>query len=385
MAIEGPLRELGIHDVFQLLDLNRKTGVLRVRSSLRHNEGAVWFDNGVVVYAEIRSNPHPLGDLLVRAGKISDADLNRARNMQRQGDQRRIGDILVSMGVLTEPDLDRQVRFQIEEVIFEMMNWSEGFFSFVESQENGSSVPGDALTRIRIESVLMEGARRIDEWSRMERKIPHVGVVPALRPAEGDNQSGMDLQPTEWEVLALVDGKRDIHAIAAALARSEFDVAKTIFGLEAAGVLTIGDRPRRRPSVGDGDPGVDELLAQFEAVFAGGDLTAGRSVVEVALGGYPNDPRVHVAMARIYLEMHQDPEAEESLRRALRLDTLLPEAHRLLGTALARQGRLQEAVGWWSRWQQLDHLDVGEDVVQDVMEAIRAARALDRFLRGGDG
>ena len=30
MAIEGPLRELGIHDVFQLLDLNRKTGVLRV-------------------------------------------------------------------------------------------------------------------------------------------------------------------------------------------------------------------------------------------------------------------------------------------------------------------------------------------------------------------
>ena len=28
MAIEGPLRELGIHDVFQLLDLSRKTGTL---------------------------------------------------------------------------------------------------------------------------------------------------------------------------------------------------------------------------------------------------------------------------------------------------------------------------------------------------------------------
>ena len=33
MAIEGPLRELGIHDVFQLLDLSRKTGMLRVTSS----------------------------------------------------------------------------------------------------------------------------------------------------------------------------------------------------------------------------------------------------------------------------------------------------------------------------------------------------------------
>ncbi len=93
MAIEGPLKELGIHDVFQLLDLNRKTGVLRVTSDLRHNQGIVWFQGGAVVYAEIRNNPHPLGELLVRAGKIGEADLDRARAMQAQGDQRKIGDI----------------------------------------------------------------------------------------------------------------------------------------------------------------------------------------------------------------------------------------------------------------------------------------------------
>ena len=85
MAIEGPLKELGIHDVFQLLDLNRKTGVLRVTSDLRHNQGIVWFRGGAVVYAEIRNNPHPLGELLVRAGKIGEADLDRARAMQGQG------------------------------------------------------------------------------------------------------------------------------------------------------------------------------------------------------------------------------------------------------------------------------------------------------------
>jgi len=68
MAIEGPLRELGIHDVFQLLDLSRKTGVLNIASKLRHNQGMVYFDSGAVVYAAIRSNPHPLGGILVRAG-----------------------------------------------------------------------------------------------------------------------------------------------------------------------------------------------------------------------------------------------------------------------------------------------------------------------------
>ena len=46
MAIEGPLRELGIHDVFQLLDLSRKTGTLAVTSELRDNEGTVHFQNG---------------------------------------------------------------------------------------------------------------------------------------------------------------------------------------------------------------------------------------------------------------------------------------------------------------------------------------------------
>jgi len=48
MAIEGPLKELGIHDVFQLLDVSRKTGVLRITSKIRHNQGTVYFDGGAV-------------------------------------------------------------------------------------------------------------------------------------------------------------------------------------------------------------------------------------------------------------------------------------------------------------------------------------------------
>ena len=59
MAIEGPLRELGIHDVFQLLDLSRKTGRLRVTSALRDNEGTVYFKDGRVVSATVRSKPAP--------------------------------------------------------------------------------------------------------------------------------------------------------------------------------------------------------------------------------------------------------------------------------------------------------------------------------------
>src|SRR5204862_349563 len=123
MAIEGPLRELGIHDVFQLLDLSRKTGALRVTSELRHNQGTIYFEEGTIIFAEIRSNPHPLGGLLMRTGKITEADLERARDMQqRQGDKRRLGEILVALGAITHREVERQVRFQIEEVVFEVVD-----------------------------------------------------------------------------------------------------------------------------------------------------------------------------------------------------------------------------------------------------------------------
>jgi len=380
MAIEGPLKELGIHDVFQLLDLNRKTGVLRVTSDLRHNQGVVWFQGGSVVYAEIRSNPHPLGDLLVRSGKVAEADFKRARSMQESGDKRQIGEILVSIGAISEQELERQVRFQVEEVIFEMMSWREGYFSFVEEPVDENL--GDGKTRIRIEALLMEGARRIDEWSRMERKIPHVGVIPALEAAEGGNGGGLDLLPTEWEVLAMVDGERDIRGIAAALARSEFDVAKTIFGMESAGIVTVLSRPSGGVGVVEDSEGLEELLASAEAAVAKPDLEGARATVERALVRHPHDARLYVLMGRINLAANRESEAEESLRRALRLDSLLAPAHRLLGDALARQGRLNEATAWWGRWLRLNE-EAGAAAAPSgpIEAAIRAARTLEGFLR----
>src|SRR5881296_1786557 len=238
MPIEGPLRELGIHDVFQLLDLSRKTGLLRVTSELRHNAGTVYFEGGTIIFAEIRSNPHPLGALLLRTGKIAEADLERGRDMQqRQGDTRRLGEILVALGAITPRELQRQVRFQIEEVVFEVMSWREGYFSFTEGPL--TDVPTEAQVRIPTEALLMEGARRIDEWSRIEGRIPHLGVVPMLAPPQEASEGELDLLPPEWEMLAMINGVRDVRAIASELGRSDFEVAKTLFGLESAGVIVL--------------------------------------------------------------------------------------------------------------------------------------------------
>ena len=376
MAIEGPLRELGIHDVFQLLDLSRKTGALRVTSELRHNEGTIYFDNGVVVSAEIRSNPHPLGALLLRTGKITEADLERARDMQqRQGDKRRLGEILVALGVITQREVERQVRFQIEEVVFEVMSWNEGYFSF--NDEPDSKVPTEVSVRIPVEALLMEGARRIDEWSRIENRIPHVGVVPSLAPPPEGGGGELDLLPPEWEVLALIDGERSVRGLATELGRSDFDVAKTLFGLESAGVIVLVDpgtakRGRGGPS-SSGD--LAELVAKAERAMEVKDLDAARAAAEQAGSMQPHDATIHLLLGRIHLAQGHGSAAAEELRRALRLDPLLAAAHRHLGFALVSMGRFGEAVASWDQWERLAARSPDEAAQrEDVERARQAAR-----------
>ncbi len=384
MAIEGPLKELSIHDVFQLLDLSRKTGVLSVTSQLRHNQGTVYFQNGAVVYAEVQSNEHPLGGLLLRAGKIGEADLQRARDMQVQGDPRRLGEILVAIKAVSPRELERHVRFQIEEVVFELMSWSEGHFSFVEGPPE--EVGAEATVGIRTEALLMEGARRIDEWSNIEGKIPHLGVVPVLATAVGDEPAQMDLLPAEWEVLAAIDGDNDIRRIAEIVGRAEFDVAKTVFGLESAGIVSVTDPRQRRAASADESGNVDDLISRAAGALDGGDVEGARGWAESARSQYPDVPVVYLLLGQVGLARGRVEEAEEHLRRALRLDPLLTPAHRLLGDALALRVRFQEASDWWQRWLTIGEHDHGDPAESEqVRKAVEAAQTLGALLRYPNG
>lgn len=237
MAIEGPLQDIGIHDVFQLLDLARKSGRLSVRSTARGNEGRVYFEKGAVVHATMRDNPHTLGVLLKKAGKISDNELEAAIKAQDNGDERRVGEILVAQGAVTRRDIEKYTRLQIENVVFDLFSWNEGTFSFADGSDD--KVQMDASVRVSIESLLMEGARRIDEWSRMNDRIPGAHVIPRLGQVHQESDSYIDLRPAEWEVLALIDGVHSLREIATELAVSEFEVAKIVYGMLSTELIEI--------------------------------------------------------------------------------------------------------------------------------------------------
>src|SRR5262249_23932500 len=119
--------------------------------------------------------------------------------------------------------------------------WREGFFSFEERARD--EMPRDTRISVSTESLLMEGARRIDEWSRIADIVPNAAVIPELAPVgeDGEAHGGpmLDLLPHEWQVLTLIDGERDLRAIAASLGRDEFETAKIMYGLATTGIIWL--------------------------------------------------------------------------------------------------------------------------------------------------
>ena len=334
MALEGPLKDLHIQDVFQLLDLGRKSGVLRVTSELRQSAGTVCFDHGGVVAAAVGSDLQPRGGRLVRAGQITPADLERARGMQSGGDDRRLGDILVGLGAVSRRELDRQLKAQIEEAVFELLRWSEGYFRFEEGAPCHSVV--EAPVRFPTEALLMEAARRIDEWSRIGSKVSHLRLVPRLPPPEAQGTEPLDLVPFEWEVLAAVDGARDLHSLAEVLGRSEFEVARTVYGLTNAGIVVLDD-----------------------PAHPGQEAEPGRDLAAL------------LVPAREALGQGQYDLAAGALEELLRADPLMPEARRLLGVCYAALGRHGEALDCWSSWSRLATRTPGEEAEAPMVERLR--------------
>jgi tetratricopeptide (TPR) repeat protein len=344
MAIEGPLRELGIHDVFQLLDLSRKTGVLRVASELRDDEGVVHFDSGRVVHAHVKSKAVPLELTLLQSGKISKDDLESARAKRTNGRaDADVVDLLVEGGAV----------MQIEGVVFELMSWREGFFSFEERAASDLTSSREARIRVSTESLLMEGARRIDEWSRIADKVPSLAVVPVLAAVRDDGQaSQLDLLPPEWEVLSMIDGTRDLRVIASTLGRAEFDIARVVYGLVSTGVVEVRTPDRAKQpleAVGGSEP----ALEQARAALGRGSCEEALNIVRGLLATDPSSTRARLIAARALTMLDRRDEVVDELRRAVRADPLTPEVHLELGFAAVRTGDFAAARSSWEHYIRL--------------------------------
>jgi len=251
MAIKGSLKEASLADVLQLLSLGQKSGCLSVAD--RNQFGYIYFDKGRICYASIVNRRDRLGDIMVKAGKITQAQLDDAIKQQSRDRSKRVGEILVEQRALTRETLESQMRYQIEEAVYFLFTWTQGNFNF---ETDVRPDPQDFLVSINPESLLLEGARRVDEWSLIEKKIPSFDLIFGVD-RERLEASQVQLTPEQQHLLPLFDGQRDVARVIEDSGMGEFDVGKSLYGLITAGFAHRTGRSRSSQQVA-----VDDIRMQ---------------------------------------------------------------------------------------------------------------------------
>ncbi len=181
MAFQGSLKELPLPDIIQLVSVSGKTGAFQLTNG--NEKGAIYLADGQIVHATV-------GDL------------------------------------------------EGEEAVYDLAIWPQGDFVFT---------PGEAASHTSVQksntNLLMEAARRIDEWQILSKRIPSTRLVPVF--TANSSNSSVSFTPKEWSLIRRVDERRSIDEIAVGLGLSPFEACKTLYGLITSGLIELKEDLRR--------------------------------------------------------------------------------------------------------------------------------------------
>jgi hypothetical protein len=231
-GIQGNLASVRIAEVMQMLGLQRQTGRLVTKSGREAAE--IYFKDGTIVFAAANCNGSgtAVEGLLKRSCRLDQDSTRHAMRISEMTSQP-IDRILAQEKLLDPKTFADCLRRHTESVVFKAMAWKEGEFYF----EQAASPVFVAAVQLKIDDLLLEGARRADEWSLIQQKLPDFNIVfePIIGNAEELTTRGMS--ETDLKVFSLINGRRTVQEIVDMLCLGEFDVAKSVFILLSVNLI----------------------------------------------------------------------------------------------------------------------------------------------------
>jgi uncharacterized protein DUF4388 len=184
MAFQGSLAELHLPDIIQLVSVSGKTGIFYLTDGTL--KGQIFLNDGKIVHALLDDTSG-------------------------------------------------------EEAVYALAIWRQGEFRF----DPGPATELRTITKSNT-NLLMEAARRLDEWRVLSKKIPSVDLVPEFVVQE-NHEGQINLNTSEWLILSKIDGQRTVRSIAQASSLSVFDAAKMLYGLIATNLIRLREPAPPRP------------------------------------------------------------------------------------------------------------------------------------------
>lgn len=146
-------------------------------------------------------------------------------------DDNQKGYIVVKNGEIIHAEMDN---FTGTDALFTLFSWGQGEFVFKEGYFEAEAT----ITR-PVTSLLMEAARRIDEWKLLRKKIGSIDAVPDFSEIDRKERRKISLSTLEWLVISKVDGGKSILEISKSAGINIYDTSRIIFGMIASGLLKL--------------------------------------------------------------------------------------------------------------------------------------------------
>lgn len=270
--LHGPLHEIGLVEVLQLLERGQRTGRLRV----------------------VGPDPSVPRVILIRQGRIVGVSPDADEAAVARGLVRRHLAVATDDAVDGPEAVGSAVRAELRErlavrALAAMLAWTRGRFDFSEDQAAAGHLDWspDALL---LDVVRREG-RRLD----LAEALGGFDRVPRLLAQATDEAppGHVTLDATDWRLLDAVDGVRDVAALAAVLEEPLEEVAERVRDLMAAAILDlqapttdVATQARGAIEAGRHAEAIPPLQARLAAVPGDGEAWRLLGLAEVGAGRF---------------------------------------------------------------------------------------------------
>jgi hypothetical protein len=288
MPIEGPIKELGLFELFQLISLAEKKGILVITGEDIVKSYVLYFANGELVSIEF---PERLKKEIIKRGFLSKEEAIEVADDK-------FVNYLMERGIIPISTFKTIYKQSAIDVIYSLFLIKSGHFAF---RDTDFEIPDYLNLKMKIENIIMEAARRIDEISKMEEILPNTDIVLEVSTDLVEKEK-IDLSPMDWSLLSLIDGTLTIGDLVNKIG-DKFAVMKALYGMTMAGIITEKKIP------------VDDIIKETEKYVAKitgklkeltrlwnkGKYTDGLKELYKLKEMYPEDPRITYNMGYFYL------------------------------------------------------------------------------------
>jgi tetratricopeptide (TPR) repeat protein len=238
----------------------RRSGVLVVRTG--EVRTFIYLDQGTPVFAEEGTHGETLGRLLVRQGKLTQAQyvevIGKMTDAFVINEQLRFGEVCVELGYLTEAQVAKALSDQMRWKIVRVFQRPETIWEFEESQSRLEDIGRFPMT---IESLVLDAVRWIDDEQKIELGLGAVldkrmkverAIVPLV-------VGSFELSDDEERFVATLDGTKTMREVFTTPAAQNVDAR----AVSTALLLTRALQPAGTPPLATPDkPFVPVKIAQ---------------------------------------------------------------------------------------------------------------------------